>query len=60
MEILFSQTGGYRLQYLHGLLPLQKSPYTMTRLIIPALVALLVSGSAWGEALGDLVQRDGL
>ena len=32
----------------------------MTRLIIPALVALLVSGPAWGETYFDLVQREGL
>ena len=30
------------------------------RLIIPALVALLVSGPAWGETYFDLVQREGL
>ena len=32
----------------------------MNRLIIPALVALLVSGPAWGETYFDLVQREGL
>ena len=32
----------------------------MTRLIIPALIALLVSGPAWGETYFDLVQREGL
>ena len=34
----------------------------MPRLIIPALVALLVSGPAWGETvkLGDLRERGGV
>ena len=30
------------------------------RLIIPALVALLVSGPTWGETFENLVLRDGL